>query len=57
VVATERSAADLRAAFQASTVLWKMPKKWLLVRELPLTARGKPDTRAMQTMLERSRQE
>ena len=52
VVASERSAAELRAAFQAATVAWKTPKKWLLVPELPLTPRGKPDTRAMQAMLE-----
>lgn len=51
VVATERTATDLRAALQADTAAWKIPKKLAVAPALPLTARGKPDTRAMQTLL------
>ncbi len=50
VVATDRTVAELRAALLADTAPWKIPKKLLAVAALPLTARGKPDTRAMQAM-------
>ena len=42
-VATDRSLAELRAALRADTAPWKLPKRWLLLREFPVTARGKPD--------------
>ena len=50
VVATERSVAELRAALLADTAAWKIPKKLLVVAALPVTARGKIDTRALQAM-------
>jgi acyl-CoA synthetase (AMP-forming)/AMP-acid ligase II len=50
VVATERSAAELRAALLADTAAWKIPKKLMVVAALPVTARGKTDTRALQAM-------
>ncbi len=50
VVATRRSAADLRAALLADTAPWKIPKKLITVTALPLTARGKTDTRALLAM-------
>lgn len=51
VVVSARSAAELRAALQADTPSWKTPKKWAVVAELPMTARGKTDTRALQKMI------
>jgi long-chain acyl-CoA synthetase len=50
VVATERTAADLRAAMSADTAAWKIPKKLVVVAVLPETARGKPDTQALKAM-------
>ncbi len=51
VVVTGRSAAELRGALLADTAAWKIPKKLIAVAALPLTARGKPDTRALQTVV------
>lgn len=51
VVATARAVAELRAELAADTAAWKIPKKWLVLPELPLTARGKTDTRALQSLL------
>lgn len=50
-VATERSALELRAALLADTAAWKIPKKIVVVALLPITARGKTDTRALQAMV------
>jgi acyl-CoA synthetase (AMP-forming)/AMP-acid ligase II len=50
VVATGRTVAELRAALLADTAAWKIPKKLMVVAALPVTARGKPDTRALQAM-------
>ncbi|HUR59452.1 MAG TPA: class I adenylate-forming enzyme family protein [Opitutaceae bacterium] len=46
-VASDRSVAELRAELQADTPLWKIPKKWSVLAEFPLTARGKTDTPAL----------
>ena len=48
VVATSRTAAELRATLLADTAAWKIPKKLIVVAALPVTARGKSDTRALQ---------
>jgi acyl-CoA synthetase (AMP-forming)/AMP-acid ligase II len=50
VMATERTVGELRAAMRADTAAWKIPKKLIVVAALPLTARGKIDTRALQAM-------
>jgi long-chain acyl-CoA synthetase len=50
VVATGRTAAELRGELLADTAAWKIPKKLVVVAALPLTARGKTDTRALQAM-------
>ncbi len=50
-VATTRTAAELRAALLVDTAAWKVPKKWLVRSEFPLTARGKTDSRALQRLL------
>ena len=51
VVATTQTVAALRAALLADTAAWKIPKKLVVVAALPVTARGKPDTRALQAMV------
>jgi len=43
-LATDRPTAELRAALRADTAPWKTPKRWLLLPEFPVTARGKTDT-------------
>jgi non-ribosomal peptide synthetase component E (peptide arylation enzyme) len=50
VVASNRTAAELRGELLADTAAWKIPKRLLAVAALPLTARGKPDLRALQAM-------
>lgn len=50
-VATARTPAELRATLLADTAAWKIPKKLIAVSTLPLTARGKPDTRALQALV------
>jgi long-chain acyl-CoA synthetase len=50
VIATGRTAVELRTALLADTAAWKIPKKLIVVPALPLTARGKTDTQALQAM-------
>lgn len=50
VVAGASTAVDLRMALLMDTAPWKIPKKLVVIAALPLTARGKPDTQAMQAM-------
>jgi acyl-coenzyme A synthetase/AMP-(fatty) acid ligase len=54
VVATHHRADRLRAALYADTVAWKIPKKLIVLRTLPTTARGKLDTQALIAMTFRS---
>jgi len=51
VVATRRTAAELRAALGADTAAWRIPRKIITVAAWPLTARGKPDLRALRALL------
>lgn len=51
VVATERTAAELRAMLLGDTAAWKIPKKLITTAHLPLTLRGKPDLRALQAQI------
>ncbi len=51
VVATSRPIVELRTALHADTAGWKIPKRWLAVAALPLTARGKIDTQALHAMV------
>lgn len=51
VVATDRSAVDVRTALLMDTAAWKIPKKLAVVAALPTTARGKPDTRALRGLV------
>ncbi|MDB6165749.1 MAG: Acyl-CoA synthetase (AMP-forming)/AMP-acid ligase [Lacunisphaera sp.] len=50
VVASDRTAAELRSALQADTAAWKIPKRLAVVAALPVTARGKPDARALRAL-------
>ena len=50
VVVTGRTVAELRAMLHADTAAWKIPKKMIVVAALPVTARGKTDTRALRAM-------
>jgi long-chain acyl-CoA synthetase len=50
VVASERRPDELRAALFGDTAAWKIPKKIIAVAALPVTARGKIDSRALQAM-------
>lgn len=46
-LATTLSPAEVRSALLKDTAAWKVPKKWAVLREFPLTERGKTDTRAL----------
>ncbi len=46
-VATTLTAIDLRTALHAEIAAWKIPKRWAVRAEFPLTVRGKTDTRAL----------
>jgi acyl-coenzyme A synthetase/AMP-(fatty) acid ligase len=47
VVASDRSAPDLRAELLMDTAPWKIPKRLVTLSEFPLTARGKTDTASL----------
>jgi long-chain acyl-CoA synthetase len=44
---TGRPVADLRRDLMADTAAWKIPKRWAILDEFPLTARGKVDRWAL----------
>ena len=50
-VATDRTAAELRAALQADTAAWKIPKRLVTLPTLPVTARGKIDAHALRALV------
>jgi len=50
-VAADRPAEELRAELLADTAAWKIPKRWIVMPSLPLTARGKVDTRLLHSRL------
>ena len=51
VVAGDLTVVELRTALLADTAAWKIPKKLRVVAALPVTARGKADTRALRAMV------
>jgi acyl-CoA synthetase (AMP-forming)/AMP-acid ligase II len=51
VVATRRTAEELRAGLQERIAGWKIPRKFVIVTEFPLTARGKADMRRVRALL------
>lgn len=50
VVATDRTVVSLRTELLADTATWKVPKRMVVVTALPVTARGKIDSPAMQAL-------
>jgi acyl-coenzyme A synthetase/AMP-(fatty) acid ligase len=50
-LAADRTAAEIRAELLPTTAAWKIPKRWIVLPALPLTARGKVDTRALYARL------
>ncbi len=52
VVAGEGSPMELRAGLLPVMASWMIPKKLVVIPALPLTARGKTDTRALRAMVE-----
>jgi acyl-coenzyme A synthetase/AMP-(fatty) acid ligase len=46
-LAADRTSAELRADLSPTMAAWKIPKRWVVMPALPLTARGKVDTRAL----------
>jgi long-chain acyl-CoA synthetase len=51
VMATERSAEEVRVALREWLASWKIPKKIIVLPEFPLTARGKTDTKRLRELL------
>lgn len=50
-VCTDRPVAGLKAELRSRLAPWKVPDRWIALREFPLTARGKIDTRALRLLL------
>ena len=50
-LATDRAASEIRAELLSDTAPWKIPKKWIVLPALPLTGRGKIDTRLLSARL------
>jgi acyl-coenzyme A synthetase/AMP-(fatty) acid ligase len=50
-VASDRPVADLRGELMRDTAPWKIPKKLVVRTELPVTARGKVDARALERLV------
>ncbi len=53
ILATSLSLEEARARLRGHLAPWKMPRRLSVLAEFPLTARGKPDTRALQALLGR----
>ncbi len=51
VVATPLTASALRPLLRAHLASWKLPRRIVITAEFPLTARGKPDARALLALL------
>jgi len=51
VVAGEVNASALRDGLRERLASWKIPRKWVVISEFPVTARGKTDTRRVREML------
>jgi len=50
-LATDLSAADARALLHRSLTAWKIPKRLIVLKEFPLTPRGKTDTKSLRAAL------
>jgi acyl-CoA synthetase (AMP-forming)/AMP-acid ligase II len=54
MVATDLSLADVRQVFLERMAAWKIPGRIVVVRELPLTARGKVDRKKAESQIKAS---
>jgi Acyl-CoA synthetases (AMP-forming)/AMP-acid ligases II len=54
-LATDLSAIDVRALLHRALAPWKVPKRLVLMKEFPLTPRGKNDTKALREALKSPR--
>jgi long-chain acyl-CoA synthetase len=50
-LATDLSATDARTLLHRSLAAWKIPKRLLVLKDFPLTPRGKPDTKSLRAQL------
>lgn len=53
VLAADLDAPAARKLLQREFASWKIPRRLVIIGEFPLTARGKPDTRALKALLSR----
>jgi acyl-coenzyme A synthetase/AMP-(fatty) acid ligase len=53
VLATDLDSAAVRTLLRSELASWKVPRRVATLSAFPLTARGKPDTRALQAVLDR----
>mgnify|MGYP001546724937 CR=1 FL=1 len=53
VIATDISASIIRDALRERLASWKIPRKWIVLPNFPLTSRGKPDLRKVRELLAR----
>ncbi len=51
VIATSLRPDALKTLLRTRLASWKMPRRLVIIAEFPLTARGKPDTRALRALL------
>lgn len=51
VLTTDRDAGTIRALLRREVAAWKIPRRIVVAPEFPLTARGKPDTAALQRLV------
>jgi acyl-CoA synthetase (AMP-forming)/AMP-acid ligase II len=51
VLATDRSPAELTRELRSRLAPWKVPARWVTVRNFPTTARGKPDAARLRRLL------
>lgn len=54
VVASDRTGGELKLALREKLAAWKIPRQFVVVPELPVTARGKTDTRRLVELLAQS---
>ncbi len=51
VLATDLSPPEVRALLHRALAPWKVPKRLILLKDFPLTPRGKPDTKSLRAAL------
>ncbi len=51
VVASDAEASALKELLRANVAPWKVPERWIVVREVPITARGKTDVQRLRALV------